>query len=179
MDWGLRQRRGRRLSSASLALAVCAAAVAGAGCGSSSQSSSSVAVSSTAATSSSSASASQPLTKAQYEQKLGPLLNDVVVPALRTAFRGGGAASPQKLSAAITIIRLSHDQMAAVTPPAKVPDLHKQAVAVLTDMTSDMTRLRDAETNSDKSAASSAVVALKTDSQHLVTLGSQFASRGY
>lgn len=176
---GLRRRRGRRFASASVALALCASVVAGGGCGSSSKSSSSVRVSSTASTSSSSSSGSQRLTKAQYEQKLGPLLNDVVDPALRDVFSNAGARSPRKLGAAITILRLSHDQMAAITPPAAVAYLHKQTVAALASMISDMTKLRDAEARSDTPAGSAAIAALKTDAQHLETLGSHFTSRGY
>ena len=174
-----RRRRGWRLSAASVALAACAVAVAVSGCGSSAASSSSVTASSTAETSSGSSSPSQPLTKAQYEQKLGPLLNDVVDPALRSALGNGGAASPEKLMAAMTIIRLAHDQMAMITPPAEVVDLHRQTVAVLTSMLRDMTRLRDAETKSDRSGASSAVVVLKADAQRLENLGGRFSARGY
>lgn len=166
-----RWRRAWRLSSASLALAAVTVAAAVAGCGSSS-----------AATSSTTKTSSAPsprLTKAQYEQKLGPLLNDVVDPALRAALGKGGAARPEKLAAAITIIRLAHDQMAMITPPAEVADLHRQAVALMSSMIGDMTKLRDAETSSDKSGASSAVGALKTDAQHLENLGGQFSARGY
>jgi hypothetical protein len=175
----LRRRRGRRFGSASVALPVCALVVAGAGCGSSSKSSSSARVSSTTSTSSRSSSGSQRLTKAQYEQKLGPLLNNVIDPALRDALSNGGARSPRKLGAAITLLRLSHDQMAAAAPPAAVADLHKRTVAALVSMISDMTKLRVAEARSDTSAGSAAVAALKTDAQRLETLGSQFTSRGY
>jgi hypothetical protein len=119
------------------------------------------------------------LTKAEYEQKLGPLLNQVVVPALRAALANGGARNPQKLGAAITNVKLAHDQMASVTPPAAVADLHGKAVAVLSSMVTHLTRLRDAETKHDKTAAVSAATALKDDGLKLQSVGSQFTSRGY
>ena len=171
------RRSRRRLIPTSFAVGLCAAAVAAAGCGSSSKSSSSV--TSSASSTPTSSSSSQPLSKAQYERKLGPLLNDVVDPALRATLGVGGAADPQKLGAAITSVRLAHDRMAAITPPAEVADLHQQTVALLAAMISDMTKLRDAETGSDKSGVASAAGALKAEAQHLETLGSQFTSRGY
>jgi hypothetical protein len=119
------------------------------------------------------------LSKAQYEGKLGPLLNDVVDPALRATLGGGGAADPQKLGAAITSVQLAHDRMAAVTPPAEVADLHQQTVAPPAALISDMTKLRDAETGSDRSGVASAASAVKAEAQHLQNFGSQFGSRGY
>ncbi|MDT7561343.1 MAG: hypothetical protein QOI68_5833 [Pseudonocardiales bacterium] len=120
------------------------------------------------------------MTKAQYEQKLGPLLNDVIDPSLRaTVGTGAGAADPQKVSAAITSVQLAHDQMAAVTPPPQVADLNQQAVALMGSMIRDMTKLRDAETRSDRNEALAAATALKREALRLENLGSQFSSRGY
>ncbi len=120
-----------------------------------------------------------PLTKAQYEQKLGPLLNYVVDPALHVALSNAGGPLPQKLAAAITDVRLAHDQMAAITPPAGVADLHQKAVALMTSMITDMTKLRAAEAAGDKTAAVSAATALISDGRQMESLGSQFAARGY
>ncbi len=103
----------------------------------------------------------------------------MVDPALHVALSNRGAANPQKLGAAITVVRLAHDQMAAVTPPAEVADLHEKAVAVLSSMIRDMTKLGDAETNNAKSAVGSAVTALLGDARQMETLGNQFTSRGY
>ena len=119
------------------------------------------------------------MTKAQYEQKLGPLLNDVVAPAMGAVLGHGGARNPQRVSAAITSVRLAHDQMTAVTPPTEVAELHRQAVAVLASMITDMTKLRDAEIKDDRNRISSAAAAVKTDGQRLVSLGNRFTSRGY
>jgi hypothetical protein len=130
--------------------------------------------------SSSTSPSSHALTKAQYEQKLGPLLNDVIAPALRaTVGTGAGAANPQNVSAAITSVQLAHDQMAAVTPPAEVADLHQQTVTLLTSLIRDMTKLRDAEIKNDRSGVSSAAIELKDEGQRLESLGKQFTARGY
>ena len=174
-------RRGRGLTGTSFAVALCAAAFTAAGCGSSSKSSSSATstASSTPATSSNPSSSSQPLTKAQYEQKLGPLLNDVVDPALRAALGNGGATNPRKLSQAITSLQLSHDQMAAVTPPAEVAGVHKHAVFVLASLIKDATSLHDAEIRSNGAQELSALNRLKTEAQQLQNIGSQFTARGY
>lgn len=147
-------------------MAVCAISLVGAGCGNSSNSSSKA------------ASAPKPLTKAQYERQLGPLLNGVVDPALRAAF-SNGAITPQKLTAAITVIRLAHDKMAAVTPPPAVSGLHKQAVTLLGSMVNDLTKLRTATVKGDRSGQSSAASGLIADARRMQTLGSEFTSRGY
>ena len=168
-----------KLSAPAVAVAV---AVAAAGCGSSSKSSTSAssAASSTPASSSSTSPSPRPLTKAQYEQKLGPLLNNVVDPALRaTVGTGAGAADPQKVGAAITSVQLAHDQMAAVTPPPQVADLNQRAVVLMASMITAMTNLRDAETRNDRNAVLTAATALKGEAQRLESLGSQFTARGY
>src|SRR5437660_5882948 len=82
-----------------------------------------------------------PLSKAAYEQKLGPLLNQQVAPAVRTALANGGILDPKKVGDAIASVKTAHDQMASVTPPTAVADLHRKAVAVLAALVTDMTRL--------------------------------------
>ena len=161
--------RIRDLTRRSLLLALSAICLLGSGCGSSSKQSSKA---------STTPAASRPLTKAQYERKLGPLLNDVVDPALRAAFRGG-RPTQKGLGAAVTVMRLAHDQMAAVTPPAAISTLHRQAVKLLSSMVDALTKLRTALIKGDKSAQSSASAALVLDAQHMQTLGNEFTSRGY
>ena len=119
------------------------------------------------------------MTKAEYEAKLGPLLNDVVDPALKAALSNGGIRNPQKVTAAIASVKVAHDEMARVKPPAAVADLHGRTVTVLSSMIADMTRLRDAETKHDTSGESSAAKGLKNDAEKLVKLGDAFTSRGY
>jgi hypothetical protein len=119
------------------------------------------------------------LTKSAYERKLGPLLTDVVAPALRAALANGGIKNPHKLDAAITNVKLAHDQMASVTPPTAVADLHRKAVSALGAIVNDMTRLRNAETKSDRSSEKSAAISLVSDGRQLQSLGSQFTARGY
>ena len=121
----------------------------------------------------------KPLTKAQYEQKLGPLLNQQVAPAVRAALANGGILDPSKVTTAIASVKTAHDQMASVTPPTAVADLHKRAVAVLAALVTDMTKLRDAETKKDTSAERGALTNITTDARGLVDVGSQFTSRGF
>ncbi len=144
-------------------LAVAALAVGAAGCGSSSSSS----------------SGPKPLTKAAYEQQLGPLLNNQVAPALRTALANGGIANPQKLAAAIADVKLAHDRMAAVTPPSAIADLHGQAVVALAAIQADMVKLRTAELNKSRSDGLAALQSLKSDATKIVNIGNEFQSRGF
>jgi hypothetical protein len=161
---------------AGAALAAIVVAAGAAGCGSSKSSSSSGASSTVAA---SSANGSQPLTKAAYEQQLGPLLNDQVAPALRTALANNGIANPAKLQSAIGEVKLAHDRMAAVNPPTAIADLHKQAVSALAAIQVDMQKLHTAELKKAKSDALDALKALRTDAQKIVAVGNQFQSRGF
>lgn len=148
-----------------LTLAFAAVAVEGCGGGSSTHS--------TAATT------AQALSKAAYEQRLGPLLNQQIDPALRTALANGGAKDPGKLAAVISTLQTARNQMAVVIPPAAVADLHTQAVATLATLTVDVQRLRDAELAAQKSAAVSALETIKTDALRLLKIGDQFTARGY
>jgi len=151
-----------------------------AGCGGSSKSSSSTPATSTTASSSAAASGNgSPLSKTAYERQLGPLLNDQVAPALRTALANGGIANPTRLSSAIAEVKLAHDRMAAVNPPSAIADLHRQAVTALGAIQADMQKLRTAELKKVKSDALSALNSLKTDAQKIVTVGNQFQARGF
>jgi hypothetical protein len=140
-----------------------AVAVAASGCGSSSSSS----------------SGPKPLSKAAYEQQLGPLLNNQVAPALRTALSNGGIANPQKLALAIADVKLAHDRMAAVTPPTAIASLHSQAVVALAAIEADMQKLRTAELNKARSDGLAALTALKADATKIVTIGNQFSAQGF
>ena len=119
------------------------------------------------------------LSKAAYEQQLGPLLNNQVAPALRTALANGGIGNPQRLSAAIAEVKLAHDRMAAVNPPAAIADLHAQAVSALAAIEADMEKLRTAELAKARSAGLAALGSLKTDAAKIVTIGNQFSARGF
>jgi hypothetical protein len=169
-------RLRRRL--APLAVAVALLALVAAGCGGSSKKSSSPSTSPSPATSTTQDS-NPPLTKAEYEARLGPLLNNQVVPSLRAALANGGAADPTRLTQAINSLKTAHDQMAAVNPPTEIADLHQQAVTVLGAMVSDATKLRDAEVAHDTSAEQSAANALKADAQQIQNVGNQLTQRGY
>jgi hypothetical protein len=156
---------------ASVAVALTLIPVAATGCGGSSSKSSSSSASTT--------STASPLSKAAYEQQLGPVLNNEVVPATRKAFANGGAANPRNVNAVIGELKTAQSAMTSITPPAEVADLHKAAIAVIAAMVSDATKLRDAETAHDSSSTSAAATALKADAQRMQTVGSQFTARGY
>jgi hypothetical protein len=162
-------------------LATAAVAIGAAGCGGSSKSSSSASspTPGTSTTAASSSSASGPISKVAYERQLGPLLNDQVAPALRTALANGGIADPNKLASAISDVKLAHDRMAAVNPPSAIADLHRQAVTALAAIQSDMVKLRSAELKKAKSDALSALSLLRSDAQKIVTVGNQFQARGF
>ena len=170
----------RRFTSAS-AVAAAVLALAVAGCGSSSkQSSSSKSTPATAAsTTTTGATTSNALSKAQYEAKLGPLLNDQVVPALRSALTNGGARNPQKLKTAVGALNEAHDAMASITPPPKVADLHKQAVTVLASLSSDLSKMRSALLAKDKSAYVNAAKGAVHDALKLQTVGNRLTARGF
>lgn len=161
--------------SAGALLAAVAIAAGIAGCGGSSKSSSST---TTSVASSSSAGGTQ-LSKTRYEQTLGPLLNQQVAPALRTALANGGLADPKRLAVAIANVKLAHDKMAAVNPPAAIADLHQKAVAALGAILVDMQKLRAAELQKNRSAGLAALKSLKTDAIAIVTVGNNFQSRGF
>src|SRR5947209_11904832 len=112
------QTASRWLSGAAVAASTLALAVAGCGgsskSSSTSSSSSSSSSSSTAAPSSTPTTSGQPLTKAQYEQKLGPLFNNQIDPALKSALSNGGATNPQSLTTAVGLVTEARDAMSSI-----------------------------------------------------------------
>ena len=176
----------RRFTSAS-AVAAAVLALAVAGCGSSSKkssssntSTSSAATSTTSSTSTTTGtSASGALTKAQYEARLGPLLNGRVVPALRSALANGGARNPQKLKTAVGALNEAHDAMASISPPRKVADLNQQAVTVLASLSSDLSKMRSALLDKNKGAYVNAAKGAVKDALKLQNVGNQLTARGF
>jgi hypothetical protein len=174
----------RWLSGAALAASMLALVVAG--CGSSSKSSSTSSSSSTpssstptASTPASTTSSGQPLTKAQYEAKLGPLFNNQIDPALKSALSNGGATNPQSLTTAVGLVTEARDAMASINPPTGIADLHKQAVAGLTALIGDMSKLRDAAQAKNASAYQTAAKAVENDARGIQTVGNKFVAKGY
>ena len=129
--------------------------------------------------SSKSSTGPRPLTKAQYEQELGPLLNNQVDPALRASLGGQNAANPGKIAVAIGLIRTAHDRMAGITPPAAVADLHRQAVAVLSSLVASLTKVRNAELAHDTNGTRAAALVLLSQARQLVHIGEEFTARGF
>jgi hypothetical protein len=121
----------------------------------------------------------QPLSKAAYEAKLGPLLNDQVVPALRTALANGGARDPQKLQSAISALDEARNAMASVTPPPAIADLNQQAVTVLGALATDLSNMRAALLASRKSAYTSAARSAVQDALKMQNVGNQMTARGF
>lgn len=172
---------GAAVAASTLALAV-------AGCGSSSKSSStsssSASASSTPAPSTSTTpaattSSGQPLTKAQYEAKLGPLFNNSIDPALKSALSNGGATNPQSLTTAVGLVTEARDAMSAINPPTGIADLHKQAVTYLSSLINDMSKLRDAAQAKNASDYSNAAKAVEADARNIQTVGNKFVAKGY
>jgi hypothetical protein len=164
--------RRSRVASVTVALTLTLIPIIATGCGGGSSKSS-------GANSSTSTTTSPPLSKAAYEQQLGPVLNDEVVPATRKAFANGGAADPRKVNEVIGELKTAQRAMTSITPPVEVADLHKAAIAVIGAMISDAARLRDAETAHDSASIAAAAAALKVDAQRMQSVGSQFTARGY
>jgi hypothetical protein len=82
----------------------------------------------------------QPVTKAQYERKLGPLFNNQIDPALSSALSNGGASNPQSLTTAIGLVTEARDAMASIAPPNAIADLHQQAITYLSALANDLSR---------------------------------------
>jgi hypothetical protein len=171
-------------SAFAVAAAVLALAVAG--CGSSSNKSSTKSTPSPAANTTSTTSTtttgsntSGALTKAQYEAKLGPLLNDQVVPALRNALANGGARNPQKLAVAVAALNKAHSAMASINPPQKVADLNQQAVNVLASLSSDLSKMRTALLSKNRSDYIDAAKSAVKDALKMQNVGNQLTARGF
>jgi hypothetical protein len=121
----------------------------------------------------------KPLTKAQYEAKLGPLLNDRVVPALRSALANGGARDPQKLGTAAGLVKEARDAMASLNPPKRVADLNQAAVNTLGALANDLTKMKDALQANDHTAYVNAAKSAVQDALKIQTIGNQLTARGY
>jgi hypothetical protein len=164
---------GAAVAASTLALAV-------AGCGGSSKSSS-TSSSSTATPSASTTATTKgpPLTKSQYEAKLGPLFNNQIDPALKSALSNGGATNPQNLTTAVGLVTEARDAMASINPPSGIASLHEQAVGYLSSLITDMSKLRDAAQSKNSSAYQSAAKAVTNDAQQIQTVGQKFVAKGY
>jgi hypothetical protein len=174
-----------RFNSA-FAVAAAVLALAAAGCGSSSNKSSTKSTASSAASTTSSTSttgtgstSSGALTKAQYEARLGPLLNDRVVPALRSALANGGARNPQKLKEAVDALNEAHNAMASITPPQKVADINRQAVVVLAALSSDLSKMRSALLSKNRSDYVNAAKSAVKDALKMQNVGNELTARGF
>lgn len=171
-------------SGAAVAASILALALAGCAGSSKKSSSSTSSASLTSAstsgpTSTSAKTGSNPLTKAAYESKLGPLLNGRVAPALKSALANGGAKNPQKLQTAANLIDEAHNAMASLTPPAKIAALNREAVATLGALATGMRKMRDELLAHSKSGYLSAAKATATEALKLEAVGNQFTARGY
>jgi hypothetical protein len=119
------------------------------------------------------------VSKAVYEQKLGPLFNNQIDPALQSALSNGGATNPQNLTNAVRLVTEARDAMESIAAPRPIADLHNQAITYLTALTNDMTKLRNAAQANDSSAYQTAAAAVQNDAQQIQTIGNQFVARGY
>lgn len=178
--------RGDRRWLTGAAAAASALALAVAGCGGSSKSSttataspSTTPASSTPASTTPSSSSGQPLTKAQYEAKLGPLFNNSIDPALKSALSNGGATNPQSLTTAVGLVTEARDAMSSINPPTGIAVLHKQAVNYLSALVNDMAKLRDAAQAKNANDYSSAAKAVEADARNIQTVGNKFVAKGY
>lgn len=174
----------RITSGAAVTAAVLALAVAGCGGSSkksttSTKSTASVPTTTSPASTSTGTNSSNALTKAQYEAKLGPLLNDRVVPALRGALANGGARNPQALQKAVNALNEGHNAMASINPPAKIANVNQQAVAVLAALSSDLSKMRSALLAKNKGAYVSAAKSAVQDALKMQNVGNQLTAHGY
>jgi hypothetical protein len=169
--------RGARRWASGAAVASSTLALAVAGCGGSSKttSTSSPSASSTPAAT----TGGQPLTKAQYEAKLGPLFNNQIDPALKSALSNGGAANPQNLTTAVGLVTEARDAMASINPPTGIATLHKQAVTYLTALIHDMSKLRDAAQAKNATSYKTAATGVANDAKQIQTVGQGFVAKGY
>jgi hypothetical protein len=119
------------------------------------------------------------MTKAQYEAKLGPLLNDRVGPALRSALANGGATNPQKLRTAAGLINEARAAMASLTPPPKIAALHQQAVTTLGALATAMTTMSERLQANDKAGYTAAAHTVVKDALRIESIGNQLSAQGY
>jgi hypothetical protein len=172
-DHGARRwASGAAIASATLALAV-------AGCGGSSKTTSTASPSASSTPTPAATTSGQPLTKAQYEAKLGPLFNNQIDPALKSALSNGGATNPQNLTTAVGLVTEARDAMASINPPTGIATLHKQAVTYLSSLIHDMSKLRDAAQAKNAGAYKSAATGVENDAKQIQTVGQGFVAKGY
>jgi hypothetical protein len=169
----------RWLSGAAVAASTLALAVAGCGGSSKSNSTSSSSAPSSTPASSTPASNGQPLTKAQYEAKLGPLFNNQIDPALKSALSNGGATNPQNLTTAVGLVTEARDAMSGIKPPSGIADLHKQAVTYLSSLITDMSKLRDAAQAKNAGDYQTAAKSVESDARNIQSVGQKFVAKGY
>ena len=174
--------RGARLGSRCLsgaAVGASALALALAGCGGSSKTSSTSSSSSSSASATATTANGQPLTKAQYEAKLGPLFNNQIDPALKSALSNGGATNPQSLTTAVGLVTEARDAMSSIKPPTGIADLHQQAVTYLSALIKDMSKLRDAAQAKNAGDYQTAAKSVENDARQIQTVGNKFVAKGY
>lgn len=119
------------------------------------------------------------MTKAAYEETLGPLFNNKIDPALKSALSTQNVTNPKSLTTAVGLVQEARNAMAGVNPPKAIADLNKEAVGALTSLANDLTKLRNAAQAKSSSAYTSAANDVRNDGLRLETIGSQFTSRGY
>jgi hypothetical protein len=177
----------RRCSSRG-AVAASIVVLAVAGCGGSAKKSSSThntgthtstATSSTSSTGTTSTTSSHPLTKAQYEARLSPLLNRRIAPALRSALSNGGARNPQKLSTAANLLKEAQHAMSSLTPPTQVASLNHQAVVILGALANDLSNMSSSVRSHNTSGYQSAARSAVRDALNIQHVGNQFTAHGF
>ncbi len=119
------------------------------------------------------------MSKSSYEATLGPLFNNKIDPALKSALSSQNVTNPKSLTTAVSLVEEARNAMAGVNPPAQIADLNKQAVNALTSLAADLGKLRDAARAKSTSAYTTAANAVRNDGLKLESVGSQFTSRGY
>lgn len=119
------------------------------------------------------------MSKASYEATLGPLFNNKIDPALKSALSTQNVTNPKSLTTAVSLVKEARDAMAGVNPPTAIADLNKKAVTALNSLANDLAKLRDAAQAKNTSAYTNAAKAVRSDGLQLESIGGQFTTRGY
>jgi hypothetical protein len=69
--------------------------------------------------------------------------------------------------------------MASITPPPKVADLNQQAVTILASLSSDLSKMRTALLDKNKSSYVNAAKGAVKDALKLQNVGNQLTARGF
>jgi hypothetical protein len=69
--------------------------------------------------------------------------------------------------------------MASLTPPPQVADLNQQAVTVLASLSSDLSKMRSALLDKNRSAYVNAAKGAVKDALKLQSVGNQLTARGF